>query len=213
VAELHPEFMDDLARAVGTMDFDDCFDKENLEAGKAGRTVLSPIKMNQHFKNILYPRGYKELKSKNFYPERTDDALRLRDIPHADRERFLCDNAIPYRQGSIEGDFHRRGVLLEVQFGKYPFVDWDIDKALEFRRRGLISAACVLVPMPSTLSLMSSGPASWQTSMTMFYDKKLDRQGELPIALVGVDLDLSGPLPTGVRRPKPSTANDQLMMF
>lgn len=206
------EFVPNLERAVATMDFWKCFDKDSSEKTKRGKKVLSPIIMNQHIESELKPLGYDKLASDNYYPETFADAKRLRDIPHKDRKDFLCREAIPHTSGFIEGDFFRSGLLLEVQFGKYPFVDWDIDKSIEFFKRRMIKGGCVLVPMRSTQSLMSTGPANWQTAMGMFAEKRLDETLDFPFALIGLETDLTGELPKGVKRPKPQNVIDQFSL-
>jgi hypothetical protein len=212
IDRIDPEFMPNLERAVATMDFSKCFDKVSSEKTKKGKKVLSPIIMNQHFVSELEPLGYRELSSDNFYPETFADAKRLRDVPHLEREEFLAREAIPHTCGSIEGDFSRNGLLLEVQFGKYPFVDWDIDKSIEFFKRRRLKGGCVLVPMRSTQALMSTGPANWQTAMGMFAEKRLDETLDFPFALIGLETDLSGKLPKGVKRPKPQNIINQFSL-
>ncbi|MCS4089933.1 hypothetical protein [Rhizobium sp. BK176] len=211
IDRIDPEFMPNLELALRRMDFATCFDKDSEEATKVGQKVLSPVIMNQQIENTLVLRGFeKKLTSENYYPETTADSKRLRDIPHKDRKAFLAQEAIPYQEGWIEGDFFKKGLLLEVQFGKYPFVDWDIDKSIQFFRRNRIIGGCVLVPMPSTQSLMSTGPANWQTAQWMFYEKYLDLTLEFPLALIGLEVDLSGPLPKGAKKPKPQKVDNQL---
>lgn len=212
INRIDPYFMTILESAVATMDFWTCFDKDSSEKTKKGKKVLSPIIMNRHFENALMPLGFKKLTSENYYPETFADAKRLRDLSHEDRESFLAREAIPHTKGFIEGDFFRDGILLEVQFGKYPFVDWDVDKSIEFFKRRRIRAGCVLVPMRSTQSLMSTGPANWQTAMGMFAEKRLDEKLDFPFALIGLETDLSGELPKGVTRPKPQTVMNQFSL-
>lgn len=212
VDRIDPDFISNLERAVASMDFAKCFDKESDEKTKRGRKVLSPIIMNKHFEKVLLPLDYQKLSSDNFYPETFADACLLRDVPYDMWEDFLARKAIPHTRGSIEGDFFKGGLLLEVQFGKYPFVDWDIDKSVEFFRRNKIKGGCVLVPMRSTQSLMSTGPANWQTAMGMFAQKRLDQTLEFPLALIGLETDLSEDLPKGASRPRPQTVIEQLSL-
>lgn len=209
---IDPGFVSNIEHAVASMDFAKCFDKDSTEKTKRGRKVLSPIIMNKHFEEVLLPLDYQKLSSDNFYPETFADACRLRDIPYEQREEFLAREGIPHTRGSIEGDFFKDGLLLEVQFGKYPFVDWDVDKSVEFFRRNKIKAACVLVPMRSTQALMSTGPANWQTAMGMFTQKRLDQILDFPFALLGLETELRGDLPPGASRPKPQTVIEQLSL-
>lgn len=212
IDRIDPEFMSNLELAVRQMDFATCFDKDSEEKAKKGQKVLSPVIMNEQIENTLLLRGYDKLTSENYYPASTADSKRLRDIPHDQRKAFLASEAIPYQEGWIEGDFFRNGLLLEVQFGKYPFVDWDIDKSIQFFRRNRIMGGCVLVPMPSTQSLMSTGPANWQTAQWMFYEKYLDQTLEFPLALIGLEVDIFGPLPNVAKKPKAQKVDNQLCL-
>jgi hypothetical protein len=213
IDRIDPEFLPSLELAVRRMDFATCFDKDSEEKTMMGKKVLSPDTMNKQIARTLVLRGFKEKqKSENFYPETTADSKRLRDIPHEERKAFVASEGIPHQEGWIEGDFFKGKLLLEVQFGKYPFVDWDIDKSIQFFRRNKIVGGCILVPMLSTQSLMSTGPANWQTAQWMFYEKYLDLTLEFPLALIGLEVDLSTPLPKGDKKPRKQKVANQLCL-
>jgi hypothetical protein len=65
---------------------------------------------------------------------------------------------IDLEHGSVEVDFYKEKVAVEVQFGKYSFVDTDFMKFEIFHYQGKIEAAVEILPSRNLRSDMYTGP-------------------------------------------------------
>jgi len=111
--------------------------KESKEKTKVGQMLYSPKDLNRRFKEALDEKGFREI-----------------------RDRYPVE--IPGHAYRIEGcfkqvDFHRDGVLVEVQFGKYPFMFYDLFKFQYFFSEGRAEVGVEIVPSHRMHRQMSSG--------------------------------------------------------
>ena len=184
----NPEIWSGIKKAVGLVDAVGCRTKVSKEKTMKGKLLYSPKCLNDSFKSVLYDQGWKRPDRTNFYP--TDDADLTRELlklePTAQKARLqkLGKRII----GSFnETDFIRDRIALEVQFGKYSFVQFDmfVKHAANYMQNR-IDLGMEIVPMKSMEDEMSSGPP--------FYEKHLHeilRQGRIfppvPLVLIGVE--------------------------
>ncbi len=111
--------------------------KESKEKTKIGKMLYSPINMNKQFKDLFNSKGYKEIK----------DTYTIR---------------IPNSSTQIKGafkqiDFVKEKVLIEVQFGKYAFMFYDLAKFQYFFNENKAEVGVEIVPAHSLQKQMSSG--------------------------------------------------------
>lgn len=113
--------------------------KQKISAEKTtkGRLLFSPKLMNQQFKKYFSDLGYKEL-----------------------RDRY--DIQIPNYPKVIKGtfkqiDFVKKDVLIEVQFGKYAFMFYDLAKFQYFFNENKAAVGVEIVPSYDLHKQMSTG--------------------------------------------------------
>ena len=97
---------------------------------------------------------------------------------------------IPFeRPGSyIEGDGVKNDVGLEVQFGKYAFLGWDIfGKMVIFAKQGYYKYGIETVPMASLRKKMSTGIGSFE-QITNILKKRGISNVDIPVAVLGLDV-------------------------
>ena len=88
--------------------------------------------------------------------------------------------------GFIEADAIKGGVGVEVQFGKYAFLGWDIfGKMVIFGRKGLIRVGIEIVPMPELQAEMSSGVGSFAQIKQVLENRGVG-DIDLPVGVFGV---------------------------
>lgn len=203
---LDPGIHDFLSGVVASMNYDEVNVKVSDEQTKTGELVLSPVEMNDHFKNHFKRRFYQPKRVNYISFNCPDLAMELRDLPYWQQKRVLEQRGITdFKDSFAECDFLRHGNIFEVQFGKYPFVHWDWEKSVEFIEDGIAATACVLVPMPSMASRMSSGVAAWDSAMTKLVKRRAETKVKVPIAMIGVGLDLEMVGSASPDRPAPVT--------
>ncbi len=114
--------------------------KVSREQSRQGQVLFSPKAMNRQFENAFRRRGWRTLR----------DRYRL-NLPDYPEPRPLY--------GSKQIDFAKDGVLVEVQFGKYAFMFYDLAKFQYFFNEAQAEVAVEIVPAKPLQAQMSSGVA------------------------------------------------------
>jgi len=142
--------------------------KESKEKTKQGKLLYSPIDMNNQFKEKLNSLEYFEL-------------------------RDTYDIIIPNSTQRISGaykqiDFVKQKVLIEVQFGKYAFMFYDMAKFQYFFNENKADVGIEIVPCHHLHQSMSSGVSFGEQ---LVYDiERLKRHfPAVPIKVILLDVD------------------------
>lgn len=117
----------------------------------------------------------------------TRETVDIRD-KEAQREAILSRGFQAYGTYN-QVDFVKDRIAVEVQFGKYFSVQYDLHvKHTFFYGRGDIDVGIEIIPMHSLMSQMSSGVAWYENELT-----NIVREGRsnpsVPIVLIGVEPD------------------------
>jgi len=143
--------------------------KASKEKTKQGRMLYSPKDMNAQFTEAFQARGYRELR----------DTYTL-TIPNS-------NIAIPGVFKQI--DFVKGKVLVEVQFGKYAFMFYDMAKFQYFFNENKADVGIEIVPCHDLHSQMSTGVSYGEQ---LVYDiERLKRHfPAVPVKVILVDVDV-----------------------
>jgi hypothetical protein len=90
-------------------------------------------------------------------------------------------------KGFIEGDFHKKRVGLEVQFGKYFAVDTDFMKFEIFHNKGMIDLCVEIVPSSELHKKMCTGPPHFNQVISRIQAKGRNNPA-VPIWIIGVNV-------------------------
>ena len=121
-----PELWQEIETVIQSIDAETCKTKISKEKTKAGQILYSPIDLNCMFKKELYKHGWEE--SRVSYWVTKDEKLIRRTIsmpPDMQKQEIEKQNEtaiFSYNQT----DFVKNRVAIEVQFGKYSFVAYDV---------------------------------------------------------------------------------------
>ena len=142
--------------------------KISMEKTKKGWELYSPIDMNEQFNKAFQERGYKELR----------DTYTI-TVPNSD---VAISGA--YKQV----DFVKEKVLVEVQFGKYAFMFYDMAKFQYFFNENKADVGIEIVPCHDLHKGMSSGVSYGEQ---LVYDiERLKRHfPAVPVKVILVDVD------------------------
>ncbi|MDO9129762.1 MAG: BglII/BstYI family type II restriction endonuclease [Anaerolineales bacterium] len=142
--------------------------KISKEKTKMGRALYSPVDMNQQFDKAFQARGYRELR----------DTYAI-ELPNS-------DISIPGAFKQI--DFVKNKVLVEVQFGKYAFMFYDMAKFQYFFNENKADVGIEIVPCHALHKEMSSGVSYGEQ---LVYDiERLKRHfPAVPVKVILVDVD------------------------
>ena len=164
-----------------------CRTKVSKEKTMSGELLYSPIDMNSAFSKLLAKRGWSESRV-NYWVTKSERLIRQTLTKSADEQKAEIEAAgetpiFSYNQT----DFVKDRVAIEVQFGKYSFVAYDLFvKHLAFFVRDQIDVGIEILAMKSLQSNMSSGPGYYEGEL---YNIIRNGRGvpAVPLVLVGVE--------------------------
>jgi len=145
--------------------------KLSKEKTKTGRMLYSPIHMNVEFKKAFTELGYREIR----------DVYTIR-IPNS-------DVAIPGAFKQI--DYVKDRVLVEVQFGKYAFMFYDMAKFQYFFNESKADVGVEILPCHGLHREMSSG-VSYGEQLVYDIERLRRHFPAVPVKVILVDVDDSG---------------------
>lgn len=185
-----PNLLEEIEHAIQNIDASKAFDKVSKEKTIVGKILYSPKKLNKLFKEQFSKNGWKEMRKYYFVSE---DLQTTRDIVHIrerkEQKRIIEDRKFKAYSTNNQVDFVKDRVAVEVQFGKYFSVQYDLHvKHTFFYGRDEIDVGVEIIPMHELMSQMSSGVAWYENELT-----NIVREGRsnpsVPIVLIGVAPD------------------------
>jgi hypothetical protein len=171
---------------VAGVDAEACRTKVSQEKRTKGRMFYSPVGMNNRFKELLHDRGWEEHRVTYWVTAEERLVRRTLTMPPPEQRAAIEAEGATAIYSYNQTDFVRERVAIEVQFGKYAFVAYDLFvKHLAFYVGDQIDVGIEILPMKALQAQMSSGVAYYEGE---FYN--VIRQGRgvpaVPLVLVGV---------------------------
>lgn len=176
VPTVFPKEYMEVQQVIQQVNASQCMNKVSREKTMKGRVLYSPSCLNELFEQGFKRLGWQKVRvpceySQNFYVEGYRPSFRR---PSRRPE--------PYR----EMDFMKNGLGVEVQFGKYAFMVYNVcAKMTIFHKLGYIQAGIEIVPVKELADQMSTGVS--------FYEQfvwDLEHRGEsdidIPVLVMGV---------------------------
>ena len=160
----HQMIYEEIRHTVASIDAGKYQTKESLEKTKTGKLLYSPVELNKAFQEAFDKLGWQETRY-NYYIT-TDRQLlaELVSLPYERQKDFLISKGIEEPVSSYkQTDFVKEQIAVEVQFGKYSFVAYDLFvKHLLFYSGGIINLGIEILPVKKMQSWMSSGVAYFE---------------------------------------------------
>lgn len=181
-----PGLWTEIQEVIERIDAASCRTKVSNEARMKDQLKFSPIDMNREFFAQLQQRGWSE--SRVTYWVTDDERLIRQTLPmSAPEQKVIIQQAgktpiMSYNQT----DFVKDRVAVEVQFGKYAFVAYDLFvKHLAFYVRDQIDVGIEILPMKSLQAEMSSGPGYYEGEL---YNVIRNGRGvpSVPLVIIGI---------------------------
>jgi len=182
-----PSLWKEIQAVIATVDAEKCRTKVSKEKTMKGRVLFSPIDMNAEFNRLLRNKSWEESRV-SYWVTKSEKLIRKTLTMSSDEQKLEIEAAgetpiFSYNQT----DFVKDRVAVEVQFGKYAFVAYDLFvKHLAFYVGDRIDVGIEILPMKSLQSQMSSGVAYYEGE---FYN--VVRQGRgvpaVPLVLIGIE--------------------------
>jgi hypothetical protein len=182
-----PLLWKEIQNVITGVDAGKCKIKVSKEKKMKGKLLYSPIEMNSNFKELLRKKQWEESRV-SYWVTKSEKLIRKTLSLAADEQKkeIKAAGEIPIFSYN-QTDFVKDRVAIEVQFGKYSFVAYDLFvKHLAFYIGNHIDVGVEILPMKSLQSHMSSGVAYYEGE---FYN--VVRQGRgvpaVPLIIIGIE--------------------------
>lgn len=173
VARKYPDLLVEVNAAIKEVNAARHKTKSSKEKTMAGRMLYSPVSLNKAFKRSFFRQGWKTVRVPCEYSDQ------FYDPDYKTRMKM--------RGAFREMDFVKKQLGVEVQFGKYAFMVYNVcAKMTIFNRLGFIDMGVEIVPVKSFAEVMSTGVSYFEQFV---WD--LEHRGvadiDIPVLILGVD--------------------------
>jgi hypothetical protein len=164
----------EVERIIGNIDAAGCKTKLSREKTMPGKRLFSPPALNKAFKRQFLPSGWVNCKVPCEYSQEFYDP------------GYLTGRAT---KGAFRDmDFVKDGLGVEVQFGKYAFMVYNVcAKMTIFRNLGHIKAGIEIVPVKSLAEQMSTG-VSYFEQFVWDLQQRGAADLDIPVLILGIDV-------------------------
>jgi hypothetical protein len=176
----------EIKEIIKTINANDHKTKISKEKTMTGKSLYNPKAINKAFKDEFYRKGWKE--SRYSYCVTTDrkEAEKTQNMTMENQKKYYRKIGKEIITSYNQTDFVKDKVAVEVQFGKYSFVAYDLFvKHMLFYTGGVINVGIEILPMKEMQKEMSSGVAYYEGEVY-----KLIRQGRtsppVPLLIIGI---------------------------
>jgi len=181
-----PSLWNEIQSVIESVDAEACKTKISKEKTMKGKRLFSPKAMNTSFKTAFQNAGWQEERTSYWV---TGDAKLVQQTmalsPAQQKREIEAAGKTPIFSYN-QTDFVKERIAIEVQFGKYAFVAFDLFvKHMAFFIGDVIDLGIEILPMKELQSEMSSGVGYYEGELY-----NLIREGRgvpaVPLILIGV---------------------------
>ncbi|RLG20677.1 restriction endonuclease [Candidatus Micrarchaeota archaeon] len=166
IREHHPQEYQEIEEIIEAIKASKLKTKISKEKTMMGRVLYSPKALNERFEEEFRKRGW----------EKGRVILRV-EIPEIGR----------IHEGPREMDAFKNGLGVEIQFGKYAFMVYNIlAKMTIFHNSGLIDSGVEIVPMLNMARQMSTGVSYFEQVKADLVHRG-ESEIDIPVLVLGVD--------------------------
>jgi hypothetical protein len=181
-----PKIWKEIEEVIATIDTNKCMTKVSKEKTMQGRLLCSPIEMNKLFKKELGKRKWQEARTSYWVTADQKLIRKTMQMQAQEQKQEIISAGLEPIFSYNQTDFIKDRIAVEVQFGKYAFVAYDLFvKHMAFFVGDKIDVGVEILPMKELQAQMSSGVAYYEGELY-----NLLRQGRgtpaVPLVIVGV---------------------------
>lgn len=182
-----PQLWQEIQDVIQEVDGVACKTKVSKEKTRKGQLLFSPVELNKSFKRLLEEKEWTESRV-NYWVTNEAKLIRKTLAMSPEQQKEEIEQAGSYPISSYnQTDFVKDRVAIEVQFGKYSFVAYDLFvKHLAFYVGDKIDVGIEILPMKKLQNQMSSGVSYYEGELY-----NVIRQGRgvpaVPLVVVGIE--------------------------
>ena len=172
IEENFPTLLIEVRDVINSINKEICKNKKSKEKTMPGKMLYSPSELNKQFKNEFFKLDYKNYREPCNYPTQYYT------------EEY---DPVPLNNGAFRDmDFVKDELGIEVQFGKYSFMVYNVcAKMTIFKNLGIIKAGIEIVPIKNLADEMSSG-VSYFEQFVWDLDKRGVSNIDIPVLILGI---------------------------
>ena len=176
IAEHHSALLEEVKSVITSVNASEHKNKVSKEKTMPGKVLYSPTNLNKAFKREFSEFGWENKKEFCEYP--TEYYLPEYKPIKKDRQKVKAYRDMDFVKGSL-------GV--EVQFGKYAFMVYNVcAKMTIFKKLGYINAGVEIVPIKQLAMEMSTG-VSYFEQFVWDLSKRGVADIDVPVLILGID--------------------------
>ncbi|MBQ4470336.1 MAG: restriction endonuclease [Synergistaceae bacterium] len=183
-----PDLWREIQQAISNVDASLAFEKVSREKTMIGKILLSPSKLNKLFKSEFMSFGWNEARIDYFVNEDLETTREIVHIRDKEKQRQIISQRgfTAYRTYN-QVDFVKDKAAVEIQFGKYFSVQYDLHvKHTFFYERGDIDVGVEVIPTHTMMSMMSTG-VSWYENELANIVREGRSNPSVPVILAGIE--------------------------
>jgi hypothetical protein len=167
-----PQELQEIINCINNIDAQKSKTKISKEKTMRDKVLYSPVDVNKQFQTELYPIGWKNVKESCDYTNH----FYVNNYTPKDKKIY------PYR----DMDFVKNKLGVEVQFGKYSFMVYNVcAKMTIFRNLGHIQAGIEIVPIKELADEMSTGVSYFEQFVWDLTQRGVSNI-DIPVMILGI---------------------------
>ena len=169
--EKYPNELEEIYEIISSIDAERYKTKISEEKGRKGQLLYNPKELNAAFEREFRKRNWEKVK-----------------IPVTYSAKYYVNEYRPkIKEGAYrEMDFVKNKVGVEVQFGKYAFMVYNVAaKMTIFKKRGIIEVGVEIVPVKEMQMLMSTG-VSYFEQVVWDLETRGEADIDIPVLILGI---------------------------
>ncbi len=184
----HNKLYQEIKDVIAGIDANEYRTKVSKEKRKRGNNLFSPIDLNKAFNREFSEKNWAESRYNYYITLNRELMEKSLLMSAAEQKEFLIKNGEKNPIYSYnQTDFVKEKIAVEVQFGKYAFVAYDLFvKHMLFYSGGVINLGIEILPTKKMQAEMSSGVAYYEGEVY-----NVMRQGRnsppVPLLILGIE--------------------------
>lgn len=180
---------EEIKNAIHSINAND-FIKYSKDKAKLGKTLYDQKNINKQFENMLFPLGWNSVKTLYYVTGDIETAKTIASIRDKEEQKQIIENnGFEAYSTNNQVDFVKDRVAVEVQFGKYFSVAYDLHvKHTFFFLRDDIDVGIEIIPTRAMMLKMDTGVAWFENEVA-----NVIREGRsnptVPIVIIGIEPD------------------------
>ncbi|HEL0744232.1 restriction endonuclease [Streptococcus equi subsp. zooepidemicus] len=181
---------EEINEAITEVDADKHIKKSNAK-DKSGRILYDQKAINNAFKQILTSPalGWKDHRQNYYFTPDEEIAREIMSLTKEEQKKFLESNNRNAFSGFNQTDFLKDNVAIELQFGKYAFVAYDLFvKHMAFYISNDIDVGIEILPTKAMQKNMDTGVSCYEKEVFNVYRSGRNTPA-VPLIVIGIEPD------------------------